>query len=147
MVNPAASSTAEVVAELIKGLGVTMTEDISTNLLNALVSATNNFQNPNVTAEAFELAAALMKTGGKRFPPKAEPPVDTKPVVSEEVPTTSGESVAHEPQKIESTVQPASVAAPVQKPAAPAPVTQPAKKQVAPPDWLKPKIFKSTNIS
>jgi len=159
MVNPAASSTAEVAAQLINGLGATVTEDIATNLLNALISATNNFQNANVTAEAFELAAALMKIGGKRFSSKADQLlVGTKPVVSEEVPTSSGESVSHEPQKIEQP-QPASApvapvapvaapttAAPSVAPSAPAVAPQP-KKQVAPPDWLKPKIFKSTNIS
>ena len=145
MVNPAASSTAEVVAQLINRLGVLMTEDMATNLLNALVSATNNFQNANVTADAFELAATLMKAGGKRF---------TKPVVSEELPVLSGESVGHEPQKMENQQRSSAPVTPVSPPSMQMPATPPStstppqpKKQVAPPDWLKPKIFKSTNIS
>lgn len=139
MVDTTASSTAEVVAQLIKGLGVVMTEDIATNLLNALVSATNNLQNTNVSPEAFELIASLLRAGGKRF---------AKPVIAqEEIPVSGGESVTREPQKIESTVQSAPVIPPDQKQVAPVPAVSPVKKQATPPDWLKPKIFKSTNIS
>jgi c-di-AMP phosphodiesterase-like protein len=126
MVNPQASSTAEVVGNLLTGLGVTFTDDIATNLINALIGATNNFQNPSVTAEAFEFAATCMKAGGKRF---------TKAVVpEEEIPVSGGESVNYEPQKVEAV------------PLKPSPVKPEPKKQ-APPEWLKPKIFKSTNIS
>lgn len=140
LVDATASSTAEVVALLIKGLGVTITEDMATNLLNALVSATNNFQNANVSPEAFELIATLLRAGGKRFIKSA--------VVGEETPVSGGESVASEPQKIESLVQPSPVVPSAeQKPVSPTPAASPSKKQTAPPDWLKPKIFKSTNIS
>jgi hypothetical protein len=66
-----------------------------------------------------------MKAGGKRFGQASR---------QEEIPVSGGESVANEPQKVETTVKP-SVAPP-----APG-------KRAAPPDWLKPKIFKSTNIS
>ncbi len=139
MVNTEASSTAEVVATLLSGLGVATTEDIATNLLNALFGATNNFQNPNVSAQAFELAATMMKAGGKKF---------GKPVSQEEVP--SGESVAVEPATKEHiapiAVQP--LAAPVKT--TDTAVTGQAKAPgavQAPPDWLKPKIFKSSNIS
>ncbi len=148
MVNPQASSTAEVAAQLLNGLGVAMTEDIATNLLNALVGATNNFQNAGVTAEAHELAAALLRAGGKRF---------TKPVSGEEVPVSGGESVASEPQKTEvapvvsvspQQVSPTAPAAATEpKTAQPATSTPPPATKQAPPDWLKPKIFKSTNIA
>lgn len=78
LVNPQASSTAEVVSQLLSHIGVALTPDIATNVLNALYGATNNFQNPNVSVESFELAAACLKAGGKRFQPKSTP--------SEEVP-------------------------------------------------------------
>jgi nanoRNase/pAp phosphatase (c-di-AMP/oligoRNAs hydrolase) len=128
MVNPQASSTAEVVASLLNGLGIALSEDIATNLLNALIGATDNFQNANVTADAFEFAATCMKAGGKRFTKSVTP--------QEEIPVSGSETVAHEPQKRET--------APVQS--AP-PVQTPKKNPQAPPDWLKPKIFKSTNIA
>jgi nanoRNase/pAp phosphatase (c-di-AMP/oligoRNAs hydrolase) len=135
MVNGTASSTAEVVGTLLNGLGVAITEDIATNLLNALTGATNNFQNANVTADAFEFAALCMKAGGKRF---------TKTVArEEELPVSGGETVAHDPQRQERLpVQ--SVVSNVQPTVKPVQSTEP---KVAPPDWLKPKIFKSTNIS
>ena len=121
LVDAQASSAAEVVAQLLSHIGVALTPDIATNVLNALYGATDNFQNPNVSATSFELAAACLKAGGKRFGQKIAP--------SEEVPAI--ESV---------------------KDAAPAPEVKPKETPAgqsplggAPPDWLKPKIFKSSS--
>jgi nanoRNase/pAp phosphatase (c-di-AMP/oligoRNAs hydrolase) len=126
MVDASASSTAEVVAKFLDGLGVALTADIATNLLNAVYQATNNFQNNTVSAGAFELAGACLKVGGKRF---------TKtPAPQEEVPVAGGESVANDLPRIEN-IQPKPQPVPV-KP-----------KMAAPPDWLKPKIFKSSNLA
>jgi c-di-AMP phosphodiesterase-like protein len=137
MVDGEASSTAEVVAELLAGLGIAMTEDIATNLFNALVSATNNFQNPSVGAKAFELAASTTKAGAKRF---------AKQAVSEELPG-GGETVKAEPVKKESTPAVQTPVAPVAPQEAKGHAAPAAKPSQAPPDWLKPKIFKSSNIS
>ncbi len=117
IVDPEVSSTAEVVSLFLSGIGVRLTADIATNVLNALYSSTNAFQNPRVSPQAFELAAACMKAGGKRF---------WKPGTSAEVPSTVVESA----------------------PVTPAPVEpKPAEKpKETPPDWLKPKIFKSSNL-
>ncbi len=135
MVDPLASSTAEVVWQLLTGLGVAITQDIATNLLNAIYGATNSFQNANVTAGAFEAVAQALKAGGKRFgtPQSVEEiPVGPQSVGSATLPRASSPS----PVRTVPT-PPAGVpkAAPAAKPAA------------APPDWLKPKIFKSTNIA
>ncbi len=111
LIDSQASSTAEVVSQLLSHIGVALTQDIATNVLNALYGATNNFQNPTVSVQSFELAAACMKAGGKRFQVKS----DVTP--SEEVP--AGE-VAKDPVV--------------------------AKPTETPPDWLKPKIFKSSNL-
>lgn len=77
LVAHAVSSTAELGAQLLTAIGVALTPDIATNLLNALYSATDTFQ--NASASAFELAAACIKAGGKRFtgaPAKVQvPPV------------------------------------------------------------------------
>jgi len=113
MVDMQASSTAEVVMQLFIGLGIAITQDIATNLLNAVYGATNNFQNAN--ASAFELAAVAMKAGGKRF---------TAPAAGEEVP-------------VKEAVAPPVVASGIEQ----------AKPTKAPPEWLKPKIFKSSNLS
>lgn len=121
LIDPTASSTVEIVSQLLSNIGVALTQDIATNVVNALYGATNNFQNPNVSVQSFELAAACLKAGGKRFV-KSVPP-------SEEVP--SEEAVK------DATVTPA----PAVEAAKPA-----AKPTEAPPDWLKPKIFKSSNL-
>lgn len=119
LVDNDASSTVEVVSQLLSHIGVALTADIATNVLNALFGATSGFQAQHVSAQSFELAAACLKAGGKRF---------WKPVTQEEVPV---------------------VAAEISTPA-PAPATE-AKKPVtttteAPPDWLTPKIYKSSNL-
>jgi c-di-AMP phosphodiesterase-like protein len=140
MVDDSASSTAEIVHTLLVGLGVGMSEDIATNLLNAVYAATQNFQMQTIKASAFELAAKAVAAGGKRFATR---------VVQEEI-THGGESVASEPKKIEQSVPvttQAPAAAPVVPPQPALPVQAAPKPQKAPPEWLKPKIFKSSNIS
>jgi nanoRNase/pAp phosphatase (c-di-AMP/oligoRNAs hydrolase) len=79
MVDSAVSSTAELVFELLKGIGVVVSADMATNLLNALYHATENFQHPSVGASAFEMAAALVKAGAVRFQPGN---VQSDPVIS-----------------------------------------------------------------
>lgn len=110
VIDPQASSTAEVVSQFLSGIGVRLTADIATNVLNALYGATNAFQSPHVNAQVFELAAACLKVGGKRFgkPSAAEEEVPPAPVVE-----------------------------------TPKPVAKPPE---TPPDWLKPKIYKSSNL-
>lgn len=117
LVDTKASSTAELVSSVLTGLGVRMTEDIATNLLNALYGATNNFTNANITASAFELAASAVRAGGRRF---------RKSTANEELPKV--EAAAPQVQPAESTAK------------------NPAKQGEAPADWLKPKIFKSSNL-
>ena len=116
IVDPEASSTAEVVSQFLSGIGARLTADIATNVLNALYSATNAFQTNHVGAQAFELAAACVKAGGKRF---------WKPTAQEEV--TTAETVT-------------TPVVEAQKPAGQSPLGG------APPDWLKPKIYKSSNL-
>lgn len=123
IVDGTASSTAELVGQLLSQLGIELTEDIATNLLNAIYAATDSFQHAGVTAAAFELVSACMKAGGKRF---------QKQIVSEEKPV---EEIAVAP--VVEAVAP--IAPESGKDMAPAPGK-------APEDWLKPKIFKSSNL-
>ena len=124
-----ASSTGELVGHLLSDLGVALTADIATNLLNALYAATNSFQIPTVTAAAFQLAAASLKAGAKRFGLVHAP--------SEEVP--GGESVA-------SSLPPAGVPHVQAIPSSLPSSGQAGQAGQTPPDWLKPKIFKSSNL-
>lgn len=125
LVDPNASSSSELVAEFMATLGVKLTTDIATNLLNAIYSATNNFQNPNVTSMAFEVASVCLKAQATRFGMK--PPVQpVQPV--------------QQPQQVNTTI-PQSAPVVQSKPVQP-PATQPAAQP--PQDWLKPKIYKSS---
>src|SRR3990172_4742872 len=84
-VNSDASSTAELVARFLSDTGIAITQDIATNILNAVIAATDNFQHPNVTPSTFETAALCLRQGGKRFgaavfeKPQEETPVDMMP--------------------------------------------------------------------
>ena len=53
VVDPKASSTAELMAQLMSGMGMTLSVDIANNLLNALYIATNNFTNAGMSVSAF----------------------------------------------------------------------------------------------
>lgn len=120
LVDVAASTTAEVVARTLSMLGVKLTVDIATNLLNAVYGGTNNFTAPNVSAGAFDVASVALKAGGKRFG-----------VTDETVVTQTTETVIPQPVTFESAHD---------HPHPVAPIGQ------APSDWLKPKIFKSSNL-
>ena len=151
LVDSSVSSTSELVSRVMSFLGVRLTEDIATNILNAVIGATNNFQNPTVSAGAFELVAACMKAGGKRFAvstgdvatqqnqlqpvstPLPKPPSQTTPI-------QQAPSVSHQPEPAKT--------APSAPPAVQDVTTQtPQPPKPAPADWLKPKIFKSSNLS
>lgn len=142
LVDPGASSTTELVAELLATLGVKLTADIGTNLLNAVYDATDNFRHNNVTSMAFEVASVCLKAGAKRFgmpePVKAteEPKVfvNNQPIVS-----GGASPAAHaepEARPIETPIAPS----------APQGAEQAASPPVPPSDWLKPKIFKSSTL-
>lgn len=148
LVDPGASSTTELVAELLATLGVKLTADIATNLLNAIYDATNNFQNANVTSMAFEVASVCLKAGAKRFG-VAEP---VRAGVAEPKVFVNNQPIpVAEPSKISTPIAEQPVAAKVQSGLAAEPKTQTIpqenKSTAQPPsDWLKPKIFKSSSL-
>ncbi len=72
IINPTSATTAEIVGKIVKDFGWTMNQDIATNLLNAVISGTNNFQSPLVGADTFEMTAVLMREGAKRFTARIE---------------------------------------------------------------------------
>jgi len=68
IIDEQASSLAEITAELIDKLGLSLHRDISSNLMAALDFATNRFQNPVISSNAFAVAGKLIENGGKRPP-------------------------------------------------------------------------------
>lgn len=65
-IDPGASSCSEIVVSLIENLGLPVDEDIGGNLLLGLERATDNFQNPLVTARTFEAAAFCLRAGARK---------------------------------------------------------------------------------
>jgi phosphoesterase RecJ-like protein len=63
LVVPEASSTAEVVRDLLRELGVELTPEIAEALYVALVTDTGRFQYSNTTPKALRLAAELVESG------------------------------------------------------------------------------------
>jgi nanoRNase/pAp phosphatase (c-di-AMP/oligoRNAs hydrolase) len=66
LVSPKFSSLSEQVADLMLNLGMDIDIDVAQNLLSGITAATSNFQSPNTSYLAFEIAAILMKRGAVR---------------------------------------------------------------------------------
>lgn len=136
IVHPQASSTAELVYAMLGALQINLTQDIATNLLNAVYDATRSFTVNNLSPESFELAAAAVRAGGRRFPvqqkkeqPSEElPKEETAVTVPPEYGGTPTHHASHPSEQKHDDHQ-------HQK-----------QPQEAPIDWLRPKIFKSSNL-
>jgi phosphoesterase RecJ-like protein len=63
LVDPAATSTAEVVLELLQQLEIPLNQTIATCLLNGIVTDTRSFGTPNTTRRAMQAAITLMDAG------------------------------------------------------------------------------------
>ncbi len=63
IVDPNASSTAEVVLRLLDYMGVPLDADIAVSLLTGIVSDTQSFSTNNVTAQVMEIALRLIRAG------------------------------------------------------------------------------------
>ncbi|MDP1722839.1 MAG: DHH family phosphoesterase [Candidatus Gottesmanbacteria bacterium] len=142
IVDVAASTTAEVVARVLSMLGVKLTVDIATNLLNAVYGGTVNFTSQNVSSGAFDVASVAIKAGGKRFG-SSVPSGEERPFQEVVVPQgTETMTLQHSDDDGHNHPHPHPVVAEglQQGVQSPSPTTQ------TPPDWLKPKIFKSSNL-
>jgi phosphoesterase RecJ-like protein len=64
LIVPDASSTGEVLRDLLRELGLELTPDIAEALYIALVTDTGRFQYTNTTPKALRLAAELVEAGG-----------------------------------------------------------------------------------
>ncbi len=63
-VNTKASSSCEIVAELLKELEIKITPDIATCLLLGIYTDTGSFQHQNTTPKTYAMASELVKLGG-----------------------------------------------------------------------------------
>ncbi|MBI4426102.1 MAG: hypothetical protein HY567_00850 [Candidatus Kerfeldbacteria bacterium] len=67
LVDLTASSTSELVFELVKALGFNvLDEQVATTLLTGIISKTKSFQTPNVTPRSLAVASHLIASGARR---------------------------------------------------------------------------------
>jgi len=120
------SSLTELVAVVMSYSGVKLTEDIATNILNAVIDATDNFRSEKVNSRTFEVASVCMKAGAKRFlkDQKQHQGVMSAPQpVGQTKPVSQGEIKQDQSGSTQQT------------------------QQNQGEDWLKPKIFKNPNAN
>lgn len=127
LVDGNASSCSEMAVAIISGLNLSVDQDIANNLYLGLRESTHNFSAENIGADTFEAASICLRWGAKRSTGIfVQKPVFEKNTV---------------PQKPKSQT-PIKFTGP-QKP----PISPPQNSNSPSPDWLEPKIFKSSNIS
>ncbi len=73
LVSPNFSSVSEQVTNLIFALDLPIDQDTAQNLLSGIAFATDNFQKPNTSYIAFEMAAMLMRKGARRVTSQPAP--------------------------------------------------------------------------
>jgi nanoRNase/pAp phosphatase (c-di-AMP/oligoRNAs hydrolase) len=144
IIDATVAATVELIAAFLNYFEVRLTEDIATNMLNALYGGTANFQSPYITGRTFDLASACIKSGGKKFARTSQADVISKiqkpeEKVSESVPGTKPGTIPTPSTQFQMT-QPSS-----QTTIPEASQPKQTKPGEAPADWLKPKIFKSSN--
>lgn len=140
------SSTSEIVVKLLESLRFDLNPDIATNLYTGLVASTNNFTSFSTNAQSFEVASFLLKNGARKIPMMSERPNLTNmpdmqsgfqakaPVRNEEVDLGSQNIFKNPFSKVNKGAAITSDPKPLET-----------KKKQPPQDWLKPKIFKSTD--
>jgi len=63
LIQPTAAACAEIIAEIIAGLGLTINEKTATLLLSGLIIKTHSFQNNRTTPHSLSLASSLINRG------------------------------------------------------------------------------------
>lgn len=126
------TSCSELIIALIQGLNLTIDQDIATNLYAGIKANTANFQAINVNAETFEFSAWCLKNGARKnqmannlnsFVKKQAPPlrknINLGQQSSPSLPFVQPTNSLNQPETLIEN-----------------------KEAKAPPDWLKPKIYR-----
>lgn len=150
VVSPQASSVSEHVGDIALTLGFMISQDAAQNMLSGIMYATNNFQSPQTSSLAFEIASIVMKSGAQRINREEFPRSQQLGVPANNVHSAPAEEHRSDvlPQQAP-TQQPQSVKQPVQSSAMPEyteRVEKPEEQNEKPPlDWLTPKVYKGSS--
>lgn len=154
LISQGASSVSEQIANIILTLSYPMDPDISQNLMDGIISSTQNFQSSNSSSLAFEMAGILLRNGAIR-----ESFISKTPQTG--IPNRAMQSLLQ--NRMQQRMQPPMPRSVGEFPSQQTRSASPLKTQddslgqakddqalgtqEAPPDWLSPKIFKgSTNV-
>lgn len=140
LVNENMSSVSEIVTSLLSSLGLKIDMDIASNLMSGIIAGTENFQSPNTSSLAFEMAAQLMKNGAVR---QVVGDASRKPDSLQGGDAYSFFTPAKQPKKAAFTQ---SFGEPKEKPKASSFTKSsiPPTDDNPPDDWLAPKIYKGS---
>lgn len=149
------SSICELLVSSFSLLGFNMDNDIATNLLMGITNGTNNFTSVQTTASTFEAAAICLRHGAGKvssISAKKQPLYSNLPQISSRTPTNINipQASPMTASPVRQTIQPSFIrSAPKIKIFSPKPVTATVPNKPthdAPPDWLKPKIYKGSTL-
>lgn len=160
VVDPNASSVSEMVCSIMTNLGVNIDGDSATNLLNGIFGATANLTSSKVSADTFAAVATLLRLGGRK--PEVLTPQQPTPTpgfdlsafmpqqpASQQSTTPAANMEFTVPQVIQQSV-PADGTVQQVVGSTPSTEERPVFEQAITesteiePDWLTPKVFKST---
>ena len=156
----AASSISEVVVHFLKTQNLPIDQDLASNLLFGIESATNNFLSGSVSAETFEAAAACLRLGAIRHA-RQMPAHDNRPWKQRGGPSSETHKAPSVPGRAEPTQTSVPAPAPTPQPAPQVesqtpipettqpttPATQSGTKSEPPtPEWLEPKIYTGRTV-
>jgi len=136
----------ELITSILSSLGYSIDNDIATNLLAGITSASQNFTSTNTSAQTFESAALCLKSGAKKEQNGQYPSNQMK---KEEPAIPSFQKPQQKPQFQK--YQPLNQNSYTQRQPLNTKPLQPSQqnnkdKNEAPPDWLKPKIYKGSTL-
>ncbi len=161
--DPTASGSSEIMFSVLKALNLPLEQDIATNLLAGIESATNNFATAK-TADIFASVAELMNLGAKKghvasvsavrqnFPGSTSPFTGLRTQPSSLSSRVSKQTIVQPQTQLKPKtppplpgITPPQSPPPFQSPPPQSPLLQPAPSSLPSPDWLKPKIVTTSN--
>lgn len=148
IIDNSVSSVSELAISAFSMLGLNLNPDIASNLYAGIVSGSQNFTSSTTSVTTFEAATICLRNGAKILQPTTQPNQANSAYFSPPIPfpktqkQPSFSPQGPKPQRQQFVQkQPQRISNP---PFQPSPKVQP--HQEAPPDWLKPKIFKGSTL-
>lgn len=131
------SSVSEIVSVILKEVNLPLDVDIAQNLMDGIVSVTNNFTSGNASFWAFEAAGFLLKNGARRRGRVQK--MQQQGASLQQLPNLKSERTA-QPQQVQGN----GVQERTDGDEQPQQNRQDVKQDSVPSDWFVPKVFKSS---